>query len=243
MKKTISFFLSLSVVFCLAACGGQGSTVSVAESQAESTVSSAIESEKSEGAQESETESKEESKAESKSESKEESKAEGKTESKQESKAESKSESKEETDNSAYQDYYEYEGVSFKVPDGFHADDESGSNVIFYHEDFPQVADNITLATSDETVDIYTEENVNRTLGAFLSDFDKCRNYNKYTIDGYDAVRYTYDVTTNGVEVTQTQVICFLDSKAVMLAFTGVTGENDAAFEEAVNSIRVLNGL
>ena len=131
---------------------------------------------------------------------------------------------------------YTYEGISLELPEGFTVD-ESSSTIIAYGPDYPDKTDNITFvyATAD-SADNYSQEIFESYYSAMFGSIDS-HSFDKTTISGKDAIKYSYTISMNGVEMDQTQVMVFLSDKTVSVTYTSVTGEYDSAFTKSINSI------
>ncbi len=135
-------------------------------------------------------------------------------------------------------DTYEYGGVSIDIPTGFEVDDSDSSIVMIYPDTYPEETDNINLTKTNESIALYSEDNINKTMKSIFDDYQGCRNYTQYKIEGCDAVSYDHTITVNGTEITQKQVTVFADS-TVVITFTYVSDKYEADFQKVIDNIRI----
>ena len=258
LKKVLAITTILSILCSFTACGTASKRVTREERDAGSSVSEVVFSEEAEDETVSEEEvSSEESEEESETESAEESEAESEVseaeskledESKSESKLEdeSKAESKDEEENSesskaeSEDGAFVYEGVSIVLPENFTVQDSSASIVIAYPDTYPQETDNVNFTKTNESVAVYSKENINKTMKTLFDGYKGCENYKQYKIDGYDAVSYNHTINVSDVDVEQTQLVVFADS-TVIITFTSISGNYDDAFQKAIDSVKVVD--
>ena len=135
-------------------------------------------------------------------------------------------------------DKYEYQGVLLSLPEGFTVDDSS-SNLVACPPEYPEKTDNIVFAYSGaDAADSYTQEILDAYYSTLMDDFQS-KSFQKTTIGGKDVIKYSYDMSMNGVAMEQTQVMVFFSDKTVIISFTSVSGDYDSAFSDAINSIEV----
>lgn len=240
MKKVLALISILSMLCCFTACG-TSSVPTRASNDDESVVSDIVSEEEEEV-----SENEEESEAESETESEEESEAESEvSESEAESEAESESEesseasSEEESENEDEDGAFEYGGISIVLPEGFTVDDSTDTLAIAYPETYPEETDNINFTKTNESINLYSEANINKTMKTLFEDYSGCKNYKQFKIDGCDAVTYDHTITVSGAEVSQRQVAVFADN-TVIITFTSITGNYDDAYQKAIDSIKVV---
>ena len=137
-----------------------------------------------------------------------------------------------------------YEGVSIVLPEGFTVDNSTSAFTIAYPNNSSEKMDNINFTKTNEPVTVYSEENINKTMKTLFENYEGCRNYKKYKIDGCDAIScdhtVIYNHTESGVEVKQSQLIVFTDS-TVIITFTTIQKDYNDAFRKAIDSVRVCD--
>ena len=132
---------------------------------------------------------------------------------------------------------FTYDHMTIVVPEGFTVD-ESGSFPILYPPTYPDETDNIniTMAGADN-IDNYTQDVLESYYSSAISGFGGITDFEKTTVDGVDALRCSYQVTTSGVTMTGTQYYVFGEDYTDIITFTSVTGAYDTAFEQCAASI------
>lgn len=134
---------------------------------------------------------------------------------------------------------YTFEHLTLTLPDGFILDD-SGSIPVAVPADYPKRADNITFVKAGaDSIDNYTQESLEEAYRALLSGFIRSTGFETTKIDGVDAVKYAYEISTAGILQRQTQYILFGDTFCHSVTFTSVSGDFDEAFAKAAESIRI----
>ena len=79
---------------------------------------------------------------------------------------------------------FSYRGVTVFLPEGYTTDEQNGITYV-YNPDYPNQGDNLTFTSSNESIDDYTEDALNKMLGSVFDDFEGVTGYTKYEIDGY----------------------------------------------------------
>ena len=181
-----------------------------------------------------------ESKVESITESKEESKEESKPESKEESKTESKSSTGGTSYEVADNGNYIYEGVSIDLPAGYHISSDSSGTIITVPGDYPNTNQNVTFTKSTGQMTHITKEEIDSMYKDIFDGFSGCKEFNEYTIDGYDAQYFSYDVKMSDISLNMAQLAIYLDNKAVIITFTSEVGEDFSVLKTAADSVKVL---
>lgn len=135
-------------------------------------------------------------------------------------------------------DKYEYQGVLLSLPEGFTVDDSSAT-LVAYPKEYPEKTDNIVFTYSGaDAASGYSQEILDAYYSTLMEDFQS-GSFQKTTINGKDAIQYSYGMSMQGVPMEQTQVMVFLSDKTVIITFTSVSGDYDSAFSSAIKSIEV----
>ncbi len=247
MKKIIAAVSVISLIICFSACGTKTSDTEIVDSEDEeitftvdSTVSSKEEADSDEPDENEDTDQANEDESDSVLDEGE----------------EVYTEENEYSENGEYGEYsednmdvessvkvssgsYEYGGISIVLPEGFIIDESAGDLVLSYPETYPMESDNINLYKTNESINIYSEDNINKTMKTLFDNYGGCKNYKQYNIGKCQAVRYEHTITVGGVPVEQKQVVVFGDD-TVVISFTNVSGNYADAFEKTIESIKVL---
>ncbi len=134
---------------------------------------------------------------------------------------------------------YEFGGISIVIPKNFKIEEKNEDTIVAYPKTFPNETDSLSLNKSKESIDSYSEENVNKNMKTLNTDYEGCKNYKKFTIDGCDAVRYDHTITVGGITVEQEQVAVFAD-ETVVVTFTNVSGNYLDYGLDSLDSIKVV---
>lgn len=135
---------------------------------------------------------------------------------------------------------YTYDHVSIALPEGFTAE-ESGVVVIAVGPDYPDKSDNITFSKGGaDKIDNYTKSVLDSTYATILAGFQSSDLFEKTKIGGMDAIKYRCKVSTNDIDMTQTQYFIFGSDYSDVVTFTSATGTYDKAFEDAAASIAII---
>lgn len=251
MKKILAAVSLISLIICFTACGTKSSDTNIVESEDEEitfTVDSVVssedegDSEKPDDNEDTEEANEEESESEVLDDSQE-----------------SYSSENEYSEYGEYDEYgeysedngdvessvkissgpYEYGGISIVMPEGFIIDESAGDIIMAYPETYPMETDNINLTKTNESINIYSEENINKTMKTLFDNYEGCKNYKQYTIGNCQVVRYEHTITVGGTPVEQKQVAVFGD-ETVVISFTNVSGNYVDAFEKTIDSIKIV---
>ncbi|MBQ3692101.1 MAG: hypothetical protein II931_02115 [Clostridia bacterium] len=140
----------------------------------------------------------------------------------------------------------EFANVVFDIPGGFVGQNDSETFKNYVTENYPEVPDSISLSRSAETLDDYSEDNLNMLMQQLNERAERniygdegCIDYRQYTIDGHDAVSYKSEITADDTLSVQTQVVVFFDDGAVIISFSSISGEYDEEFAKSVDSIKI----
>lgn len=142
-------------------------------------------------------------------------------------------------DYSYSEDYYTYDHISIKLPEDFKIIESSGTPVAV-HSDYPARTDNITFNKSGaDSIDNYTQDTFDTYYENLFKAFEGSNGFEKTTIDGYDTILYSYNMSINGVDQSGVQVMIFGDTFTDFITFTSVSGDFDDAFADAADSITI----
>lgn len=134
---------------------------------------------------------------------------------------------------------YTYEGASITLPDGFTVKNVSAARVA-YPPDYPTKTDNIAFTSSPaDKASNYTKQILDSTYQNMFKGFSSV-GFENITLDGHDAIKYSYKMEMSGVKMIQTQILLFLDAKTVIFTFVSVSGDYDKAFEQSIESIKAV---
>lgn len=156
-----------------------------------------------------------------------------------ESEAGDSSEVSESSESESEDGAYEYGGISLVLPENFTIDESTDSLAIAYPPTYPDETDNINFTKTNESISVYSKENIDKTMKTIFDDYEGCKNYKTYKIDGCDAVTYDHTINVGGAEVKQRQVAVFADN-TVIVTFTDMTGNYTDVFQEVIDSIKVV---
>lgn len=134
---------------------------------------------------------------------------------------------------------YEFGGISIVLPKNFKIEENNEDSIVAYPKTYPNETDSISLNKSKESIDSYSEENVNKNMKTLNTEYEGCKNYKKFTVDGCDAVRYDHTITVGGITVEQEQVAVFAD-ETVVVTFTNVSGNYLDDGLDSLDSIKVV---
>lgn len=164
---------------------------------------------------------------------------ESKTESQEESKTESKSSSNSTSDEVAENGTYVYAGVTIDLPAGFFVQSDSDDTIITVPGDYPDTNQNVTFTKSEGTVAHITQDEIDTMYKDVFDDFSGCKEFTEYTIDGYDAQYFSYDVSMSDISLNMAQLAIYLDNRAVIITFTSEASEDFSVLKKAADSVRV----
>lgn len=140
----------------------------------------------------------------------------------------------------------EFSNVVMDIPKGFIGLNDSETFTSYVTENYPEELDSISLSKSAETIDDYSEDNLNQLMeqlneraGRSIYSDAGCIDYRQYTVDGHDAVSYKSEITADNTLSMQTQVVVFFEDGAVIISFSSISGDYDDDFEKTVESIKV----
>jgi len=191
-----------------------------------------------------ETSSATEDKDESSSKSEDKSEVSSKTEDKDEGSSQSadKDESKSSDTSSgevAENGTFVYEGVTIDLPAGYYIQSDSDNVITTVPEDYPYVNQNVTFTMSEGKSAHITEEDINSMYEGMFDNFSGCKEFNEYTIDGYDAQYFSYDLEMSGIKLEMSQLAIYLDDKSVIITFTSEESEDFSVLKKAADSVRI----
>ena len=149
-----------------------------------------------------------------------------------------------------------YEGVSVQLPEGFKVDDSDGPSAVAYFDNgfgsgfdmyygvysniSPEKSDNISFTKTNESIALYSKDNINKTMKTIFDDYKGCKNYKQYKINDFDAVYYEQTLKINNADEKQTCLAIFEEKKTVLITFISVTGTYDEFFKKSVESVKVV---
>ena len=133
---------------------------------------------------------------------------------------------------------YVYEGVSLILPEGFSVQSAQGVTLAVY-EDYPTHSDNISFVAANDSYETYTEENLKQSFTQAFGSIENFK-YENSENDDYKTVTTDFDVTYNGVAKHEKACTFFFSGKCVVVTFTSVSGEFDAAFEQTLQSVQIV---
>ena len=133
---------------------------------------------------------------------------------------------------------YVYEGVSLILPEGFSVQSAQGVTLAIY-KDYPAHSDNISFVAANDSYETYTEENLKQSFTQAFGSIENFK-YENSENDDYKTVTTDFDVTYNGVAMHEKACTFFFSGKSVVVTFTSVSGEFDAAFEQTLQSIQIV---
>lgn len=136
--------------------------------------------------------------------------------------------------------YYEYEGVSVILPEGYLMD-ETGNVPFATGKDYPENQSNISFSKShQDSIDNYSEEIYQAHYSANMKGFQEISKYETVQIDGVDTIHMSITAVTDETTWTLEQYILFLPDKCVAFTFSGTTPEDVEAFAAAAQTIQVV---
>lgn len=136
---------------------------------------------------------------------------------------------------------YTYEGVTILLPDDYKIQNEESATVYAVPNDYPAKAENIVFGKVDGKVSKITVDEVNKTYPETFEDFSGISGIDEYQINGYDVQKFSYTMAMEGVTMRQTQVICYLKNKTIIVNFTeAASSAKNEGHERAINSINIL---
>ncbi len=161
-----------------------------------------------------------------------------------ESETESKTESQKEasggtSDEIAENGTYTYEGVTIDLPAGYKIQSNNDNVITTVPADFPYTNQNVTFSMSEGNTAHITEEQVNSMYKDMFEGFTGCKEFVEYTIDGYNAQYFSYDVSMSDISLNMAQVALYLDNKAVIITFTSEVSADFSVLKKAADSVRV----
>lgn len=155
--------------------------------------------------------------------------------------AESISETANDNDSSAVQtNSYTFRNIRIILPDGFTVSEKNGA-VIACDPQHPEEANNIIFSYDAESPkSFYSKNNLTESYTGYYNDFNGFDYYNEKSIDGYDAIVFSYRRNISGSEIRWTQYCIFLSEETEIILFTNVSGEYENELSESAESIKVI---
>ena len=134
-----------------------------------------------------------------------------------------------------------FEKVTFVVPEGY-TESEVGGIKVIYTDDFPNVADSITLTkTAADSISNYSKDMFETQYAQSVAGFTGVESFEKIEIDGVDSLKIGIKLETSGVKLTQTQYFMFFSDMTVVIGFAEVEGTpNSAELADIVKTIQVV---
>lgn len=125
-----------------------------------------------------------------------------------------------------------------EAPDGTHAKYDSVSYMDFY--------DNIIFRKMSGSLDTYSEEWLNETIGSYsnIQNFEKVDSYERFSIDGHDAVTYSWKASGFMGSFAETVYIVDYGGELSYIGFRDYLSENSGrgeneSFKQAQKSIHI----
>ena len=135
--------------------------------------------------------------------------------------------------------YYEYEGVSLILPEGYLLD-ETGNVPHANSPDFPDNPSNVAFSKShQDSIDNYSEKIYQQHYSANMQGFEEISKYETIEIDGIDTIHMTINVTLNTQPWVLDQYILFLPDKCVAFTFSSTTPEDASLHQASIQTIHV----
>ena len=181
----------------------------------------------------------EENKESSEEESEPEKKEESSEESSEESKAESKKASDVTYDEVAEDGTFVYNGVTISLPAGYSVKSNDDDEVLTVPGNYPYTNQNVTFTSISGGSERITREELDSTYQGVLEGYSGCKDFTEYTIDGYDAQYFTFDVNMQDLQLNMAQLAVYLDRKCVIITFTSEVSEDFSVLKKAADSVRI----
>ncbi len=130
------------------------------------------------------------------------------------------------------------DGYTMKIPNGWKQQDNADVTMLV-PEDYPTVADNITVVKTDKDVlfSTYTKDSFESSYKTIFENF-KIDTFEKITVNGCSTIRMSYNVTMSGLTMKQEQYILDGPNCCMAVTFTAISNDLSAIAKECVQSIQ-----
>ena len=132
-----------------------------------------------------------------------------------------------------------YEDVFIQLPAGYYIQSNSNNIITTVPGDYPYTNQNITFTMAAGKSAHITQEDVDTMYSSAYEGYSGCKEFIDYTIDGYDAQYYSFDISISGLTLNMAQLAVYLDNKSVIFTFTSEQSEDFSVLKKSADSVRV----
>ena len=104
---------------------------------------------------------------------------------------------------------------------------------------YPYTNQNVTITSTSGGSERITREELDSTYQGVFEGYSGCKDFTEYTIDGYDAQYFTFDVNMQDLQLNMAQLAVYLDRKCVIITFTLEVSEDFSVLKKAADSVRI----